>query len=414
VVFFNYTTMQVSAKIVYYGPGLCGKTTNLQQIHGRTDPGSRGEMVSLETEADRTLFFDLLPLEVGTIGGMRVRLQLYTVPGQVFYNTTRKLVLKGVDGIVFVVDSQEPMLDANLESLTNLRRNMEELNQPLEKIPFLFQYNKRDLRNIHTVDTLDRHLNREGFEVYEGAALHGVGVFETLKAISRKTLAAVHRKISGEDQPPPSVRRKIEAMPGRVAEEPFPSREKATAPATHPSDTLFAELREDLDPTAVAINDPPVIEAEVIPEAEPEEGPPETVAIAAQSNTAEVKVEFALNPAVAGEEASAGKAKVRKVETQSRMDIERELEKLRRMAFGGARGRTTEATAALVLNGKGSTRIPADALAKASGVLVDLRLVSETSSHSSPAVVRIELPPREKGARTRLLLEIEIEEDGGN
>ena len=145
MVFFNYTTMQVSAKIVYYGPGLCGKTTNLHQIHGRTDPGSRGEMVSLETEADRTLFFDLLPLEVGTIGGMRVRLQLYTVPGQVFYNTTRKLVLKGVDGIVFVADSQEPALDANIESLENLKQNLEELNQPLEKIPFVFQYNKRDL-----------------------------------------------------------------------------------------------------------------------------------------------------------------------------------------------------------------------------------------------------------------------------
>jgi len=176
-------------------------------------------MVSLETEADRTLFFDLLPLEVGTIGGMRVRLQLYTVPGQVFYNTTRKLVLKGVDGIVFVADSQEPMLDANMESLTNLRRNLEELNQPIEKIPFLFQYNKRDLRNILTVDTLNRHLNREGFDVYEGAALHGVGVFETLKAISRKTLAAVHRKISGEEEPPLSVRKKVEAVPGRVAEE---------------------------------------------------------------------------------------------------------------------------------------------------------------------------------------------------
>ena len=124
MVFFNYTTMQVSAKIVYYGPGLCGKTTNLHQIHSRTDPGSRGEMVSLETEADRTLFFDLLPLEVGTIGGMRVRLQLYTVPGQVFYNTTRKLVLKGVDGIVFVADFQEPALDANIESFHNLKRNL--------------------------------------------------------------------------------------------------------------------------------------------------------------------------------------------------------------------------------------------------------------------------------------------------
>jgi signal recognition particle receptor subunit beta len=376
-------------------------------------------MVSLETEADRTLFFDLLPLEVGTIGGMRVRLQLYTVPGQVFYNTTRKLVLKGVDGIVFVADSQEPMLDANMESLTNLRRNLDELNQPLEKIPFLFQYNKRDLRNILTVDTLDRHLNREGFEVYEGAALHGVGVFETLKAISRKTLAAVHRKISGEEEPPASVRKKVEAVSGRVAEDRPVPREKAKA-AGHPSDALFAELQDDLDPEALAINEPPVIEAEVmVAEAEPEEMPseettPSTVELAAESNTAEVKVEFALNPAVAGEQGATAKGSVRKVETQSRLDIERELEKLRRMAFGGARGKKTESSPPVVLTGKGSARVPADALAKASGVVVDLRLVSEASSHGAPGVVRIELPPREKGARTRLQLEIEIEEDGGD
>jgi len=413
VVFFNYTTMQVSAKIVYYGPGLCGKTTNLQQIHGRTDPGSRGEMVSLETEADRTLFFDLLPLEVGTIGGMRVRLQLYTVPGQVFYNTTRKLVLKGVDGIVFVADSQEPMLDANMESLTNLRRNLEELNQPIEKIPFLFQYNKRDLRNILTVDTLNRHLNREGFDVYEGAALHGVGVFETLKAISRKTLAAVHRKISGEEEPPLSVRKKVEAVPGRVAEEAPVYREKAAASTRHPSDALFAELSDDLDPEAVAITEPPVIEAEVVAEPEAEEASPETVALSQESNTAEVKVEFALNPAVAGD-ASAERGKVRRVETQSRVDIERELEKLRRMAFGGARGKKSDSAPPVVLKGKGSAQVPADALAKASGVVVDLRLVSEASSHSSPGVVKIELPAREKGTRTLLRLDIEIEEDGGD
>jgi signal recognition particle receptor subunit beta len=411
VVFFNYTTMQVSAKIVYYGPGLCGKTTNLQQIHGRTDPGSRGEMVSLETEADRTLFFDLLPLEVGTIGGMRVRLQLYTVPGQVFYNTTRKLVLKGVDGIVFVADSQEPMLDANMESLTNLRRNLEELNQPLEKIPFLFQYNKRDLRNILTVDTLNRHLNREGFDVYEGAALHGVGVFETLKAISRKTLAAVHRKISGEDEPPLSVRKKVEAVPGRVSEEAPVHREKAKASARHPSDALFAELSDDLDPEAVAINEPPVIEADLAPETESEG--PQTVALAQDPNTAEVKVEFALNPAVAGE-ASAEKGKIRRVETQSRVDIERELEKLRRMAFGGARGRKSDSSPPLVLTGKGSALVPADSLANASGIVVDLRLASETSSLSYPGVVKIELPPREKGRGTRLRLDIEIEEGGGD
>ena len=156
MVFFNYTTMQASAKIVYYGPGLCGKTTNLQYIHAKTDPNSRGEMVSLETEADRTLFFDLLPLEVGQIGGMRVRLQLYTVPGQVFYNTTRKLVLKGVDGVVFVADSQVPAMDANLESFENLHENLNELSQPLDSLPFVFQYNKRDLRNIQSVEVLNR------------------------------------------------------------------------------------------------------------------------------------------------------------------------------------------------------------------------------------------------------------------
>ena len=141
MVFFNYATMQMAAKIVYYGPGLCGKTTNLHVIYSRTAPGSRGEMVSLETETDRTLFFDLLPIDVGVIGGFKTRLQLYTVPGQVFYNTTRKLVLKGVDGVVFVADSQVPMLEANRESLRNLRENLAEIGLKLDDIPLVIQYN---------------------------------------------------------------------------------------------------------------------------------------------------------------------------------------------------------------------------------------------------------------------------------
>src|SRR5687768_912856 len=142
--------MQMTAKVVYYGPGLCGKTTNLQFIHHRTAPKSRGEMVSLETETDRTLFFDLLPLEVGVIGGMKVRLQLYTVPGQVFYNATRKLVLKGVDGIVFVADSQRAALETNLESLGNLKENLRELGLAAgaDPVPIVFQFNKRDLRGV--------------------------------------------------------------------------------------------------------------------------------------------------------------------------------------------------------------------------------------------------------------------------
>jgi mutual gliding-motility protein MglA len=204
VVFFNYTTMQMTAKIVYYGPGLCGKTTNLQAIHNRTAPQSRGEMVSLETETDRTLFFDLLPLEVGVIGGMKVRLQLYTVPGQVFYNATRKLVLKGVDGVVFVADSQKVALDANMESLANLKTNLSELGLTTEQVPIVFQYNKRDIRNILPVDALEKELNPEGARHFEAAALHGVGVFETLKAISRVAIGSVRKKLSGEEARPPA------------------------------------------------------------------------------------------------------------------------------------------------------------------------------------------------------------------
>ncbi|MEO8348356.1 MAG: GTPase domain-containing protein, partial [Acidobacteriota bacterium] len=159
MVFFNYATMQMAAKIVYYGPGLCGKTTNLHHIYGRTAPGSRGEMVSLETETDRTLFFDLLPLDVGVISGFKTRVQLYTVPGQVFYNTTRKLVLKGVDGVVFVADSQRAMKEANLESFSNLRANLAEIGVNLEDLPLALQYNKRDLTSILSVEELEGDLN---------------------------------------------------------------------------------------------------------------------------------------------------------------------------------------------------------------------------------------------------------------
>jgi signal recognition particle receptor subunit beta len=201
VVFFNYATMQMAAKIVYYGPGLCGKTTNLHHIYGRTSPGSRGEMVSLETETDRTLFFDLLPLDVGVIGGFKTRVQLYTVPGQVFYNTTRKLVLKGVDGIVFVGDSQRAMKDANVESMVNLRSNLAEIGVHLEDLPFVFQYNKRDLPNILSLQELEDSLNPDRkHESYEACAVVGQGVFETLKAISKLTLRAVKKKMLGDDR----------------------------------------------------------------------------------------------------------------------------------------------------------------------------------------------------------------------
>jgi signal recognition particle receptor subunit beta len=206
MVFFNYATMQMAAKIVYYGPGLCGKTTNLHVIYGRTAPTSRGEMVCLETETDRTLFFDLLPLDVGVIGGFKTRLQLYTVPGQVFYNTTRKLVLKGVDGIVFVADSQRPMRDPNVESLKNLRENLAEIGLTLESVPRVFQYNKRDLQNILSIDELNESLNPDGaVEWHEASATHGTGVFETLKAISKLTLRSLKGRMAVEQRRPTVV-----------------------------------------------------------------------------------------------------------------------------------------------------------------------------------------------------------------
>jgi signal recognition particle receptor subunit beta len=204
MVFFNYASMEMSAKIVFYGPGLCGKTTNLKWIFDQMPQQRRGEMVSLATETDRTLFFDLLPLKLGKVGDFTTRIQLYTVPGQVFYNSTRKLVLKGVDGIVFVADSQEPMLDANIESLENLQENLEEQKLNLRKLPWVIQYNKRDLPVILPVSVLNRHLNFMDVPYYESIATKGVGVMDTLLGISSLTLRHLKRKagekISDDDE----------------------------------------------------------------------------------------------------------------------------------------------------------------------------------------------------------------------
>ena len=235
MVFFNYATMQMAAKIVYYGPGLCGKTTNLHHIYTKTAPQSRGEMVSLETETDRTLFFDLLPIDVGVIGGFKTRLQLYTVPGQVFYNTTRKLVLKGVDGLVFVADSQKAMLEANVESLKNLRDNVTEIGLNLDELPLVIQLNKRDLPNIADVETMLNALDPERrFESVEAVAYTGAGVFETLKLISKLTLRTLRRRMTGEEpvvKPAtrPAVQFKVKDEPTTTA----PARAfTATTPAT--------------------------------------------------------------------------------------------------------------------------------------------------------------------------------------
>jgi signal recognition particle receptor subunit beta len=173
---------------VYYGPGLCGKTTNLQYIYRKTNPNQKGKLISLATETERTLFFDFLPLALGDIKGFKVRFHLYTVPGQVFYAASRKLILKGVDGVVFVADSQIERLEANMESLEDLRINLAEQGYELDKLPFTVQYNKRDLPNVAPVDQMNAILNPNGIQHYEAVAMTGQGVFETLKSVAKQVL----------------------------------------------------------------------------------------------------------------------------------------------------------------------------------------------------------------------------------
>ncbi len=292
MVFLNYTAMQMTAKIVYYGPGLCGKTTNLQWIHGKTAPRSRGDMVSLETEADRTLFFDLLPLDIGVIGGMKVRLQCYTVPGQVFYNATRRLVLKGVDGVVFVADSQLPAAEPNEESLANLRQNLEELGVEPRSVPLVFQYNKRDLRNILPVDKMQQTLNPGGAPAFEAAAVHGVGVFETLKEISRLSLAAIRSKIAEQKKAGiAGVERRAPGAPAAKVPPPPPPPAGSPAAAARPQAPAKAD-------TGKTPTDPSMLEP--------------------------LQVDFA--------EEDTDKVKVRAVKMRGSLDLGQELEKLRAIA----------------------------------------------------------------------------------
>jgi signal recognition particle receptor subunit beta len=185
MVLFNYSTKELTAKVVYYGPGLCGKTTNLQWVHEKLPIKNKGKMLSLATETDRTLFFDYLPIEIGTIRGMKTRIQLYTVPGQVFYNATRRMVLKGADAVCFVCDSQEAMLDANLESYENMRQNLEANEIAPDEIPVVLQYNKRDLPNALPIEILNERINPHNYPFYEAIAVKGIGVEDTLKAVTK-------------------------------------------------------------------------------------------------------------------------------------------------------------------------------------------------------------------------------------
>ena len=191
--FINYASREINCKIVYYGPGLCGKTTNLQHIFESTAPQARGKLISLATETDRTLFFDFMPLELGTVRGFKTRFHLYTVPGQVFYDASRKLILKGVDGVVFVADSQEERMDANVESLYNLEENLQTQGYDLMKLPYVLQLNKRDLPNIIPADELAAELRRKEEPVVEAVASSGAGVFDTLKAVAKQVLTELRK-----------------------------------------------------------------------------------------------------------------------------------------------------------------------------------------------------------------------------
>jgi len=216
MVLFNYATKEITAKIVYYGPGLCGKTTNLQFIYESLPTNHKSKMLSLSTKTDRTLFFDFLPLDLGKIRGMRTKLQLYTVPGQVYYNSTRQLVLKGADGVVFVADSQDNALDGNLESLQNLEDNLKRQGTKIREIPLVIQYNKRDLPNALPIMRLNRELNTLNAPHYESVATTGVGVEETLNGVTQLVLSNLVKKYGLEGSEP--LEREVQILNPPAAE----------------------------------------------------------------------------------------------------------------------------------------------------------------------------------------------------
>jgi len=222
MVLFNYSTKELTAKVVYYGPGLCGKTTNLQYVHQNLPENVKGKMLSLATKTDRTLFFDFLPIDLGEIRGMKTRVQLYTVPGQVFYNETRKLVLKGADGIVFVADSQEQMIKANTESFKNLEENLKAHGLTLAEMPHVIQFNKRDLPRLASIEQMNTTINKYNAPFYESVATTGIGVQDTLKAITKLVLLHLTKRYESSSAgaargaaptPAPATPRPVAATP---------------------------------------------------------------------------------------------------------------------------------------------------------------------------------------------------------
>jgi signal recognition particle receptor subunit beta len=242
--FINHAARSIAIKVVYYGPGLSGKTTNLRYIYYKLDSASRGELVCLETETDRTYFFDLLPIKAGTIGDFNVHFQLMTAPGQVFYEASRKSVLRGADGIVFVADSQIPLLDANLESFDGLRRNCLQNDLDLLKMPLVFQYNKRDLNYLIPVETFNNLLNPRRSPCVEAVAVNGVGVFETLREISKLTVPLVRDKLYG---PRPRPEATAAPAPPAPAEPAPPQAAAAPPPTTGHTTRIMLKSRKEIE-----------------------------------------------------------------------------------------------------------------------------------------------------------------------
>ncbi len=319
--FVNYTTKSIAIKIVYYGPGLSGKTTNLRYIYSKLDDGSRGDLLCLETPIERTLFFDLLPIKAGMIRDFQIHFQLMTVPGQVFYGASRKSVLKGADGIVFVADSQIPLLDANLENFDGLRKNLLEFNVDLNFIPLVFQYNKRDLDNLIPVETFNSLLNPLKLPYVEAAAINGIGVFETLKEIAKLTVPYVKEKVFGEkreaepkkvemDRPPAADSRPVAAEVSAQESERPAVASAGMSPA--PPETAAARA----DEPAVQISGPPVKEGgPAVPETR-DERPPGKDDLEFESEHPDAPV------------------RMTKIKFKSHTDVEKEMEKLAR-EFGG-------------------------------------------------------------------------------
>jgi signal recognition particle receptor subunit beta len=275
MVLFNYSTRELTAKIVYYGPGLCGKTTNLQYIHGNLPETVKGKMLSLSTKTDRTLFFDFLPIDLGEIRGMKTRVQLYTVPGQVFYNETRKLVLKGADGIVFVADSQAQMLGANVESFKNLEENLKAHGHKLSEMPHVLQFNKRDLPKISGIEEINQAINRYNAPFYESVATTGIGVQDTLKAITKLVLLHLTKKYDPKSvaaevaQSAPAAKPEVPAAPPVPVIDTPPAVEPAPVAAVAQPDSGSIPLSDvaipgaqQAAPATATVEAPPPIVAE--------------------------------------------------------------------------------------------------------------------------------------------------------